>query len=90
MVRFEPYHSPANREREEYEAEASSFVVLKPLETYAAPDEIARVLSVPTSATQRLELEYEIMLRHRDELAEMAERISRKLTECGEEYTDLW
>mmetsp|Transcript_22389 Transcript_22389/g.41117 ORF Transcript_22389/g.41117 Transcript_22389/m.41117 type:complete len:867 (+) Transcript_22389:243-2843(+) len=85
LVHLEPYYSPTHRDREEYEAEVASFVVLKSLEKYASPVEVAEALVVPSTATQRLELGYEIMMRHRNELIELAERISQELMECGEE-----
>jgi len=90
LVHLEPYYSPTHREREEYEAEIASFVAFKSLEAYVAPNEVAEALVVPNSATQRLERAYEIMMRHRDELMELVEKISQELMECGEECTDLW
>jgi len=90
MTKLEPYYSPEHREREEYEAEVASFVVLKSLEAYASTEEVAKALVVPSSATQRLELAYEMMMQHRDELIELVEMISRELMDCGEECTDLW
>ncbi|KAL3806056.1 hypothetical protein ACHAXA_005779, partial [Cyclostephanos tholiformis] len=41
MSHLKPYYSTAHREREEYEAEVSSMVVLKTLEDYATPVELA-------------------------------------------------
>jgi len=87
--RLEPYYSPAHRAREEYDAEVASMATFRTLESYAAPDEMARALLAP-SATQRFELAYEIMMRHTDELNDLVKMISVELMDCGEECTDLW
>jgi hypothetical protein len=89
MGRLETYYSPAHREREEYEAEVASFVVLRVLDKYATPSELALAMLAP-SATERLDLAYEIMARHREELLVLVEKMSTALRECGEECTDLW
>ncbi|KAL7553777.1 hypothetical protein ACHAWF_017104, partial [Thalassiosira exigua] len=89
MSRLEPYYSPEHREREEYEAEVASMVAFRTLEEYASPEEVASALVVP-SATRRLELAYDIMMRHRDELVDLVKIVSQELIDCGEECTDLW
>lgn len=89
LVRLEPYYSPAHREREEYEAEVASFVVFKSLEKYASPSDMALALLAP-SATERFQMAYDIMMRHREELMTLVEKMSDDLRECGEECTDLW
>ena len=43
-----------------------------------------------SSTIQRLELGYEVMMRHRNELNELVMMISKELMDCGEECTDLW
>ncbi|KAL3807853.1 hypothetical protein ACHAXA_009881, partial [Cyclostephanos tholiformis] len=70
VSQLEPYYSPVHREREEYEAEVASMVVLKTLEEYATPDELASGLLAP-SATRRLELGFEVMMRHKEKLHEL-------------------
>ncbi|KAL9178922.1 hypothetical protein ACHAXT_011895 [Thalassiosira profunda] len=89
MSTLEPYYSPAHREREEWEAEVGSMVAFRSLEEYATSREVAEALLMP-SATQRMELAYAIMLRHRDDLEALAEMISDELVDCGEECSDLW
>ena len=72
--------------REEYAAEAASFVVLRALEAYARLEEMAGALmAVPSFARQQLDWGHALMLRHREELRELAEEMSRELMECGEE-----
>lgn len=90
MSLLEPYYSPAYRDREEYEAEIASFVVFKSLENIVTPQEVAEALVMPSSATRRLEMGYDIMMRHRNELAEFVRRISKELMDCGEECSDMW
>ena len=65
-------------------------MVLKLLDEYTSSEEVADALEVPLTATQRLELGYDIMMRHRDELIALVERIIHELVKCGEECTDLW
>ena len=89
MLQLEPYYSPMHRQREEYEAEVASMVIFRTLEMYADPDELAAAL-LSSSAIQRLELGYEVMLRHRNELNELVMMMSKDLIDCGEECTDLW
>ena len=89
MSHLEPYYSPNHREREEYEAEVASMIAFRTLEEYASPEEVAAALLAP-SATQRLEMAYGIMIRHRDELYELVEMISQELGDCGEECADIW
>ena len=55
----------------------------------ATPDELAAGLLAP-SATHRLELGFEVMMRHKEKLHELVRIISDKLIDCGEECTDLW
>eukprot|EP00970_Alexandrium_tamarense_P017463 scaffold9632_cov232-Alexandrium_tamarense.AAC.4 len=81
LVRLEPYYSPAHREREEYEAEVASFVVFKSLEKYASPSDMALALLAP-SATERFQMAYDIMMRHREELMTLVEKMSDDLREC--------
>lgn len=85
-----PYYSPAHRGREEHEAEVASLAALRSLEAYASAGEVAEALVVPASAAERLELVCALMMRHRDELDNLVEIVSRELVECGEECTDLW
>ena len=89
MLYLEPYYSPSHREREEYEAEIASFVAWRCLEEYVDPSDIAAALMTP-SATERLNMAYEIMMRHREELNELVKTISDDLLECGDECKDLW
>jgi hypothetical protein len=89
MLQFESYYSPVHRQREEYEAEVASMVIFRTLEMYATPNEVAAVL-LASSTIQRLELGYEVMMRHRNELNELVMMISKELMDCGEECTDLW
>ena len=89
MSTLEPYYSPQHREREEYGAEVASMVVFNTLKEYATPQELAASLLIP-SATERLELGYAIMIRHRNELNDLVKIVSEELSECGEECTDLW
>jgi hypothetical protein len=88
MSQLEPYYSPAHREREEYEAEVASMAVLRTLEEYATPAEVAAGLLAP-SATLRLELALEVMMRHKEKLHELVRIISEELMDCGEECTEL-
>ena len=89
MANLEPYYSQTYREREEYEAEVASMVIFQTLKEYATPQEMAAAL-LTSSATKRLELGYEIMLRHKNELNDLVKIVSEKLIDCGEECTDLW
>jgi len=89
MSSLEPYYSPQHREREEYGAEVASMVLFNTLKEYATPQELAASLLIP-SATERLELGYAIMIRHRNELNDLVKLVSEELSECGEECTDLW
>jgi hypothetical protein len=89
MDRLEAYYSPDYREREEYEAEVASFVVLQVLEKYATPSELAVAMLAP-SATERLDIAHDILSRHREELMVLVEKMSSDLRDCGEECTDLW
>ena len=89
MSHLEPYYSPSHREREEHEAEVASMVVFQTLQEYATSEEVAMALLAP-SATQRLDMAYTIMMRHRNELVELVKLISNELNDCGEECTDLW
>ena len=89
MLYLESYYSPSHREREEYEAEIASFVAWRCLEKYADPSDIAKALLTP-SATERLNLAYNIMLRHRGELNGLVSIISDDLFECGDDCKDLW
>ncbi|KAL3757843.1 hypothetical protein ACHAWU_006151 [Discostella pseudostelligera] len=89
MLQLETYYSPIHRQREEYEAEVASMVIFRTLEMYATPHEVAAAL-LASSAIQRLELGYEVMMRHRNELNELVTMISKELMDCGEECTDLW
>jgi hypothetical protein len=89
MSTLEPYYSPQHRVREEYGAEVASMVSFNTLKEYATPQELAAALLIP-SATERLELGYAIMIRHRNELNDLVKIVSEELSECGEECTDLW
>ena len=89
MSHLEPYYSPAHREREEYEAEVASMAVLRTLEEYATPAELAAGLLAPC-ATRRLEIGFEVMMNHKGKLKELVRIISEELLDCGEECTDLW
>lgn len=87
MLQLQPYYSQEHREREEYEAEVASMAVLKTLEV--TPTELAALLLSP-SATRRLELEFDIIMRHKEKLRELVRIINEELIDCGEECTDLW
>ena len=89
MLYLESYYSPSHREREEYFAEIASFVAWRCLEKYADPSDIAKALLTP-SATERLNLAYYIMMRHRGELNGLVSMISDDLFECGDDCKDLW
>ena len=89
MSLLEPFYSPHHREREEFEAEVASFVALRTLENYASPTELATAL-LKLTANERLDLSYEIMSRHKDELIALTRTMSKDLMDCGEECTDLW
>mmetsp|Transcript_3827 Transcript_3827/g.8597 ORF Transcript_3827/g.8597 Transcript_3827/m.8597 type:complete len:734 (+) Transcript_3827:187-2388(+) len=89
MSLLEPFYSPHHREREEFVAEVSSFVALRTLEDYASPTELATALLTLT-AKERLDMSYEIMLRHKDELSALTRTMSKDLIDCGEECKDLW
>eukprot|EP01083_Nonionella_stella_P240254 840074_1 len=77
-------YSPQHRVREEYEAEVASMVLFNTLKEYATPQELAASLLIP-SATERLELGYAIMIRHRNELNDLVKIVSEELSECGED-----
>ena len=87
MLQLQPYYSQEHREREEYEAEVASMAVLKTLEV--TPTELAALLLTP-SATRRLELEFDIIMRHKEKLRQLVRIINEELIDCGEECTDLW
>jgi hypothetical protein len=87
MLQLRPYYSQEHREREEYEAEVTSMAVLKTLEV--TPTELAALLLTP-SATRRLELEFDIIMRHKEKLRQLVRIINEELMDCGEECTDLW
>eukprot|EP01083_Nonionella_stella_P022107 61121_1 len=89
MSYLEPYYSPRHRVREVYGAEVASMVIFRTLEEYATPQEMAAAL-LTQSATERFELGYKIMLRHRKELVDLIEIVSDELLDCGEECSDLW
>jgi hypothetical protein len=86
MLQLQPYYSQEHREREEYEAEVASMAVLKTLEV--TPTELAALLLTP-SATRRLELEFDIIMRHKEKLLQLVRIINEELMDCGEECTDL-
>ena len=84
MDYLEPYYSPSHREREEYEAEIASFIAFKCLEEYVDPSDVAAAMLSP-SATERLNMAYDLMMRHREELTELVKMISDDLHECGDD-----
>jgi len=86
---LESYYSPSHREREEYDAEIASFVAFRCLEEYVDPSDIAAAMLTP-SATERLNMAYDLMMRHREELNELVKMISDDLYECGDDCKDLW
>jgi hypothetical protein len=86
---LEPYYSQKYRDREEHEAEVSSFVAFRALEGFIDETEIANALHC-TSSIERLARGYELMIDHKIQLKKIAERISDELRDCGEECTDLW
>jgi len=88
MCYLESYYSPSHRQREEYEAEIASFVAFKCLEEYVDPSDVAAAM-LTSSATERLNMAYEVMMRHREELNECVKVIS-DLFECGDDCKDLW
>ena len=89
-VKFlEPYYSEKHREREENDAEISSFVVFRALEGFIDNEEIANALKC-TSSVERLMRGYELMVDHKIQLKQIAEKMSNELRDCGEECTDLW
>ena len=86
---LESYYSPSHREREEYDAEIASFIAFRCLEEYVDPSDIAAAMLAP-SATERLNMAYDLMMRHREELNELVKMISDDLYECGDDCKDLW
>jgi hypothetical protein len=86
---LEPYYSQKYRDREEHEAEISSFVVFRALGGFIDNKELAYALHC-TSSVERLTRGYELMIDHKIQLKKIAERISDELRECGEECTDLF
>lgn len=89
MLYLESYYSPTHREREEYDAEIASFVAFKCLEEYVDPSDIAAAM-LTRSATERLNMAYDLMMRHKEELNELVKMISDDLYECGDDCKDLW
>ena len=89
MSQLGPYYDTVHRERGEYEAEVASMAVLRTLEEYATPAELAAGLLAP-SATSRLDLGFEVMMRHKEKLNELVRIISEELMDCSEECTDQW
>uniref|UniRef100_A0A7S4J5L3 Uncharacterized protein n=1 Tax=Odontella aurita TaxID=265563 RepID=A0A7S4J5L3_9STRA len=86
---LEPYYSKEYREKEEHELQVFSFIAFRSLEGYADPMDLAWSLHCQ-STIERLHRAYDIMLLHRRELEDIAEKISQELADCGEECTDLW
>jgi hypothetical protein len=86
---FEPYYSPEEREREEYEMEITSFVSFASLHGFCSPKDMAWALQ-STNTAERLNAAYDLMSRHKELLENMAEYTTRDLRDCGEECTDLW
>jgi hypothetical protein len=87
MSQLEPYYSSVHRERDEYEAEVASMAALRTLEDFATPVELAAGLLAP-SAAHRLELTFDVMMRHKEKLHELVRIINEELTmDCGEEST---
>ena len=84
-----PYYSSSRRSQEEHELEIASFVALRALGEYAQLSDMAVALG-GSSTADRLERMYSIMLDHRLRLERMAEILSSRLRDCGEECTDLW
>lgn len=89
MLYLESYYSPSHREREEYDAEIASFIAFRCLEEYVDPSDIAAAM-LSRSATERLNMAYDLMMRHREELNELVKMISDDLYECGDDCKDLW
>jgi hypothetical protein len=87
LSQLQPYYSQEHREREEYEVEVASMAILKTLEV--TPTELATLL-LTQSATRRLELEFDIIMRHKEKLHQLVQIINDELIDCGEECTDLW
>lgn len=89
MLYLESYYSPSHREREEYDAEIASFIAFRCLEEYVDPFDIAAAM-LSRSATERLNMAYDLMMRHREELNEYVKIISDDLYECGDDCKDFW
>jgi len=89
MSQLGPYYGPIHRERGGYEVEVASMAVLRTLEDYATPAELAAGLLAPC-ATRRLEIGFEVMMRHKEKLNELVRIISEELMDCREECTDQW
>ena len=87
LLQLQPYYSQEHREREEYEVEVASMAILKTLEV--TPTELATLL-LTQSATRRLELEFDIIMRHKEKLHQLVRIINDELIDCGEKCTDLW
>lgn len=82
MSQLNSYYSPEHLEREEYEAEIASMAVLRTLEEYATPSELAVGLLAP-SAIRRFELEFDIMVRYKESLHELVRIINEELMYCS-------
>lgn len=86
---FEPYYSPAVRKTEEHEMEVASFVAFRALDGFCSNRDLAAALQC-TNTVERFNAAYDLMLRHKELLENMAEYMSQDLRDCGEECTDLW
>ena len=82
MSRLNPYYSPEHLEREEYEADATSMAVLRMLEEYSTLSELAAGLLAP-SAICRFELEFNIMMHHKENLHKLVRIINEELMDCS-------
>lgn len=89
VASLEPYYSQSFRDREEFEAEISSFIAFRVLEGYVTKKDITWCL-ICTSSLERLERALDILIDHKVHLQKLVNRISDELKACGEECTDLW
>lgn len=89
VEKLSPYYSPTVRESEEHYYEVLSFVCMCSMEKFLDPRDMGWSLRC-TNTIDRLEQAYYWMYGHARQLKDEAQSISRELTECGEECTDLW
>jgi hypothetical protein len=89
IERLQPYYSPELLSTEEFYYGVYSFVALTSLQSYLYRSDLTWALrSVDT--IDRLKQVYGWMDEHKWLLKEVAVSKSQELSDCGEEFTDLW